>query len=194
MTKFRTIIVNWADMAQYPKEWLSHHKLRKAVFIDKAGWNIPVHNGLEFDQYDTAYSHYVVVIDENNECVGCARMMPTNVSIGLHSYMIKDAYEGKLEGIPTDILDTAPPCEIDAWEATRYAISPGVCSRESRDIMQHILIAMKEFAQQKSITKFIGLMPTALYRMFERAGYKIDIIGPIVDIDHHKSAVAYLMV
>ncbi|MEW7009509.1 acyl-homoserine-lactone synthase [Lentilitoribacter sp. EG35] len=194
MGRLRTIIVNWSNMVQYSSEWVAHHRLRKAVFIDKAGWEMPVCDGLEFDQYDTAYSNYVIVLNEKNECVGCARMMPTNVRIGLHTYMIKDACDGKLDGIPSGILDIEPPVDGHEWEATRYTIDPNVGMKDAKLIMDEILISMKEFARSKDITRFIGLMPTGVYRMFKRAGHEVDIIGPVIDIDNRKTAVAYMPV
>ena len=99
--------------------------LRREVFIDGYGWQLATKGTAEVDQYDTPFAHYCLVEDEG-KLVASARILPTNVEMGGTSYMIRDAYLGRLgKDLPPEICaQFIPPSSDKVWEATRLAVSP----------------------------------------------------------------------
>ena len=46
-------------------DFLQMHQMRARVFGQRMGWDVTIHNNLEFDQFDTSESIYVLVYEEN---------------------------------------------------------------------------------------------------------------------------------
>lgn len=176
-------IMDWSTMHTYGDLWYRHLNLRKKVFIDGLGWDVPHSSRAEWDQYDTDFTTYFVVTD-NSECVASARVMPTDCPL---SYMILDAQEGKLAGIPPNIISKAPRSR-EVWEATRFAISPG--ADDPGELQKTLVTAMIAWADSNHIRQLIALMPLAVYRGFR--GYAVIETEPAVVIDGRKSAVGWL--
>lgn len=53
---------------------LSHavFRFRTELFVDHLGWSLPMHNGIERDQFDTANAIYCALL-EDNAVIGCFR-------------------------------------------------------------------------------------------------------------------------
>jgi N-acyl-L-homoserine lactone synthetase len=80
--------------------------LRKRFFVDQLGWDIPHDDQVEMDQYDNPKAYYSLVL-RDGKVIGGMRAMATTAQWGAHTYMLRDAVDGKLIGIPADII---PPC------------------------------------------------------------------------------------
>ena len=95
--------------------------LRKQVFVDDLGWDIPHDENVEMDQYDTPIAQYSLVL-KDGKVVGGARGMATTAIWGEHTYMLRDAYSGKLPHIPAHVMsvEIATP---NVWECTRLVMS-----------------------------------------------------------------------
>ena len=82
-------------------------RARHRAFIQQNKWDLPEANGMEFDQYDTPASRWVVVHDDEGKVLAGNRLTPTTHGCGIYSYMIRDAQRGLLaEVLP--IAGTAP--------------------------------------------------------------------------------------
>ena len=55
--------------------------LRKQVFVDDLGWDIPHDENVEMDQYDTPIAQYSLVL-KDGKVVGGARGMATTAMLG----------------------------------------------------------------------------------------------------------------
>ena len=88
---------------QHGPAFYDYLRLRKHFFVDTLGWDIPHNDDVEMDQYDNPNAFYSLVL-RNGEVIGGARTMPTTSKWGSHSYMLKDALDGKLNDIPPDIV------------------------------------------------------------------------------------------
>ena len=81
----------------------SYLKLRKEVFVDRLEWPLLHVDELEFEQYDTFDTTYVVATC-GDDVVGGARLRRTDQRSGgghvRYSYMIRDACLGLLPGLP----------------------------------------------------------------------------------------------
>ena len=76
--------------------------LRKQVFVDDLGWDIPHDENVEMDQYDTPIAQYSLVL-KDGKVVGGARGMATTAIWGEHTYMLRDAYSGTVSYTHLDV-------------------------------------------------------------------------------------------
>ena len=83
---------------------------RHDVFIKEKGWNLKSYNGLEFDQYDTSDTIYLMEFDQRGTIVASMRMNRTD-----GPYMLADIFG--------EVCDGPIPRGIDVWELTRGALS-----------------------------------------------------------------------
>ena len=83
---------------------------RYDVFIKEKGWNLKSYNGLEFDNYDTESTIYLLEFDGYGALVASMRMNPTD-----GPYMLADIFSEVCEG--------EIPRGPDVWELTRGALS-----------------------------------------------------------------------
>ena len=79
------ITFDFSDLHRHGSAFYDFLKLRKKVFVDQLGWDVPHDAQVEMDQYDTPVAHYSLVIDEDGEVVGGARAMATTAMWGAHS-------------------------------------------------------------------------------------------------------------
>lgn len=151
-------------------------RLRKRHFVDSLGWDIP-HNALvEMDQYDNPTAHYSLVL-QDGEVIGGARCMPTSAEWGQYSYMLRDAAEGKLGDIPTDVLDR-PMVDGTIWECTRLVIDDSVtCAEDRTRCLDLIVDGLAKVARDNGAERMISLSPLALARVLRKLGWDATRIG-----------------
>ena len=101
--------------------------LRKKVFVDELGWSLKVGPDGEFDQYDRIGVDYILSV-QKGQLLGGMRVAPTTTRFTHdwkeHSYMIRDSYNGVLDGMDPEMVFDAPPVDPRIWEMTRV-IAPG---------------------------------------------------------------------
>ncbi len=171
-----TSIIEWKTIHKHGDLWWQHLTLRKNLFVDKQNWSIP-HNGqAEWDQYDTANTVYVIT-HENNQAIAASRLNPCNFECGGWSYMIRDACEGKLEGIPPEISQE-PPTASNIWEATRFTVDPSLDDKHRNDALIRNAIDLVDAAKGKGASQLIALMPPAFIRWLSSAGLPTKRAGP----------------
>lgn len=111
-------ILTFENLHQHGELFANLFRARKVAFIDKRGWDLPVAMGMEYDQYDTPASAWLA-IHEGEEVFGGVRLTPTTHKVGIYTYMLKDAQEGRLPGMPTDLLDSPASIFPEIWETSR---------------------------------------------------------------------------
>ena len=158
-------------------------KLRKAVFIDRMSWPLGQTEGMEFDQYDTFDTTYVVA-HRNGEVLGGARIKPTDkrqaCGNSMYEYMIRDAYRGLLPGMPVNLCNDAPPLSPDDWELTRLVTLP------VKGVAEKILEAANDYLFQVGAKGCLFLGPPAFLRMAERLGWSPQKLGNVVENEDGK--------
>jgi N-acyl-L-homoserine lactone synthetase len=153
--------------------------LRKRLFVDQMGWELDDFGEIEVDQYDNPNSRYVVVYDDDRNVVGCTRLLPTtNKLMTGYSYMIRDASLGRLDGLPSELIEGAPISE-NVWEATRFAVE-ALPVRQRNEILTLVCQRAVEFAQGQGITEILGLMSPFFLRWLPKAGFPVSAAGPTV--------------
>ena len=156
---------NWDLVASYLR-------MRRHVFIEKLEWSLHQTDSMEFEQYDRVDTVYVIAHDEE-EVLGGARLLRTDRSVGVYSYVIRDAFQSKLPSLPHNICANEPPQSKDVWEMTRFtATGPSNVARD-------ILSAANEFLASKNAESCLFLGPPAFLRMAKSMKFDPTPLGPI---------------
>lgn len=150
--------------------------LRKKVFVDDLGWDIPHDDTMEMDQYDTPVAHYSLVM-KGGQLVGGARAMATTAVWGTHTYMLRDACSGKLPHIPPHVMavEIASP---QVWECTRLVISDALTTQAERSTCLAMIVdGLVDTARKRGAQEMICLSSLALMRALRQIGYDVSRLG-----------------
>lgn len=179
-----TSIITWETIPQFGDLWWQQLKIRKSLFVDEEGWNIPHTDKVEWDQYDTPRTIYVVT-HENGIVRSASRLNPC-IQVGPNfSYMIKDACEGKLKGIPSSILST-PPVDDRIWEATRFTVDPRLPNEVRNAYLVENAKALADYARETGISHLLALMSPFFVRWLNSIGLSCRKAGPTTKLPDGK--------
>lgn len=174
--------LGWATIHHHGDAWHQHHMLRKKVFIDRMGWDVPSEEGCEFDQYDTPASRYLIWVDEAKIVKGAVRLMPTT-----GAYMAKDLWP--------EMFDGPPPSRKETWEITRFCCDQDLEPAERSRVVSGIVEAIQTFGLKNQISSFIAVMPIAMFRAsIKPTGCRYELIGPTLTIDGRPTGAARIPV
>lgn len=185
--------LSFVNMHRYGRLCANYMRARREVFIDQKGWELPQTEGMEFDQYDTPESRWVVVHEYGRVLAGM-RLTPTTAKCGQYSYMLRDSQLGLLENIPPSILFFDAPVRSDIWEATRLFVSPSVLGKRRLIIQTILLEHMSASARELGATAIIGIVPAVFSRWMKRIGMSATPVGPAMVIDGDNSQAALMRV
>lgn len=152
------------------------YRLRAKVFKERMGWDIPVHNGMDYDGYDELDSHYLMIKGNNQSVRGCWRLLPTE-----GPYMLRDTFPELLNG-------HAAPVDAKVWELSRFAIETD--GEEGFGFTSLALESMRslfQFGERMGIERYVAVTTTAIERMMRRAGIVIERFGPPLQIGVEKT-------
>lgn len=170
------ITFNLANMHQYGGAFFDFLALRKKFFVDNLGWDIPHDATHEMDQYDNPTASYSLVL-QNGKVIGGARVMPTTSQWGTHTYMLRDAVQGKLIDIPTNIMD-ADIVDENMWECTRLVMCDSVRTHAERSMCLRMVVdGLIDLANDKGATKLMCLSTLAMMRALRQLGYDAERMG-----------------
>jgi acyl homoserine lactone synthase len=148
---------------------------RHKIFIEKLGWQLPVRDGMERDQFDRPDTLYVVTQDDNGDICGCARLLPTT-----NAYLLGEVFPQLMNGLPA-------PCAGHIWELSRFAAAdvsknltlPQNMAKMSRDLLAAaVMVAAKQGA-----ARLITVSPLGVERLLHRMGVHAHRAGPPVFVN-----------
>ena len=155
-------------------------KMRKEVFVEQKAWPLFHADGIEFEQYDTFDTTYIIAHD-SGKVLGGARLRRTDRRAGAgsicYSYMIRDAYLGLLPGMPMNLCHDLPPMEETTWELTRLVALPG------SGVVERILEAANTYLYTVGAERCLFLGSPAFLRMASRLGWSPKALGDVVGND-----------
>lgn len=166
-------------------------RARKQSFIVRNNWDLPEADGMEYDQYDTPASRWVAV-HENGKVLAGIRLTPTTARCGIYSYMIKDAQNGLLDSIPSNLLDFKAPVAPHIWESSRVFVAESVPSNLRMRVQANLMAEMINAARDNGATQVLGLVPAVWSRWIGRLGLDAEAAGPKMDIDGTANQVALM--
>lgn len=133
---------------------------RHRIFIERLGWQLPVADGMERDQFDRTDTVYVVARDSRGAICGCARLLPTT-----GPYLLRDIFPDLLGGLPS-------PASPDVWELSRFA---AVALDEDKNVnaaanTRGMLAAAVGNAEKLGARRLITVSPIGVERLLHRLG------------------------
>lgn len=148
---------------------------RHKIFIERLGWQLPVENGMERDQFDRKDTLYVIARDGKGAICGCARLLPTT-----GPYLLGDVF-------PNLLPDTPTPRDDSIWELSRFAAaSIGDHVESAADSARNtraLLAASIKIAAEHGARRLITVSPLGIERLLNRMGVHAHRAGPPVLVD-----------
>jgi N-acyl-L-homoserine lactone synthetase len=170
------ICFDFSSFHRHGRAFYEFLALRKQVFVDDLGWDIPHNDEVEMDQYDTPIARYSLVL-KDGVVVGGARAMATTAVWGEHTYMLRDAFVGKLKHIPPHVMsvEIANP---RVWECTRLVVSPALTTQADRTEALCLLTdGLVDMAREAGAEELICLSSMHLMRVLRGLGYACTKLG-----------------
>jgi acyl homoserine lactone synthase len=170
------ITFNLTELHHHGTAFFEFLALRKKFFVDQLGWDIPHDDEVEMDQYDNPKAYYSLVL-QDGKVIGGGRAMATTARWGSHTYMLRDAIEGKIIGIPDTIVEDLD-VTADVWECTRVVVSSDIKDpADSAACLALIVEGLVEQALVHAGTELMALSRPSLVRALRKIGYNPRLIG-----------------
>lgn len=177
-----TLVINWKNVDTYHQYWIEHHRLRKEIFVDRLGWDLPNADDMEFDEFDTPAAQYVLCIDDQDRVCGVSRLVST-----AKPFMIEKLWPEWFNG---DL-----PKSNRVWEASRFGVSSSLKASERTRVIDHITQRIYRFGQENGIDGFLLVMPTFIYdRILIPRGYDLQLVSDVRRLEGIKTAIASVSV
>ncbi|WP_074816239.1 MULTISPECIES: acyl-homoserine-lactone synthase [Bradyrhizobium] len=145
------------------------YQLRGRVFQDRLNWNVVVSGGLELDVFDTLNPFYLLVLSDNDDVVGCVRLLPTTAPT-----MLGETFSALLDGHPVPrsetILESSRFC-VD----TRLAGELGAHGLNRATFM--LFAAMIEGIRAVDAKSIVTVTDLRMERVLRRAGWPLERIA-----------------
>jgi acyl homoserine lactone synthase len=144
------------------------HRIRKAVFKDRLGWDVTVSGEFEVDEYDALGPSYLLSIDRYGTLIGCVRLLPTT-----GPNMLRDIF-------PSFVTNAAVPRGERVWEASRFAVSRNTTAAEAglSQTTYDLLIGVLKFGLSNGISTIVCVVDLRMERILRRAGWQLERLGP----------------
>lgn len=179
----QTTTLSFANMHNHGELFANMLRARRELFIVHNKWNLPEALGMEFDQYDTPASRWVVVHDELGRVMAGNRLTPTTARCGIYSYMIRDAQRGLLDTIPSNLLWDEAPVADNIWESSRLFVSHDVPAAMRRRVHARLIEELGAAARRLGATHCLTLLAANWPRWANRVGVNMRAMGPVMTID-----------
>ena len=182
-SEIRTTTLSFENMHTHGTLFANLFRARKQSFISLKQWNLPESMGMEYDQYDTPASRWVVVHDEYGQVMAGNRLTPTTARCGIYSYMIRDAQRGLLDSIPTDLLYDEAPVDPQIWESSRLFVSHDVPAGIRRQVHARLIREIGISSRQLGALTCLTLLAANWPRWAPRVNVDMVAMGPVMTID-----------
>jgi N-acyl-L-homoserine lactone synthetase len=166
-------IIHGHERAQFPREIDEMHRLRRKVFYERMGWDVPLINAWEVDGFDVLDPVYLLCMNDEDHVVGSVRLLPT---IGFN--MLNDVFPQLL-----------PPGETVysplIWEMSRFSVDHEADLARGGGLGRGTLelsLAANEIGMQIGLSHFVTVYDSLMHRMLKRAGCAGEQLGPTVRI------------
>src|SRR5437870_2928884 len=143
-----TVSITWANAHQHGEAWISHHRLRYRMFVERQKWTVPSYNQIEYDEFDTPAATYILTVDEHYRTLGTMRLIPTT-----RPYMVESLWPA--------LVDTELPHCDSVWEASRFCCDRDLDAASRRQVVAQSILGCLEFGIANGISKYLGVMPVS---------------------------------
>ncbi|MCV2872015.1 N-acyl-L-homoserine lactone synthetase [Defluviimonas sp. WL0050] len=179
----QTTTLSFENLHNHGELFANMLRARRELFIGHNKWDLPEALGMEYDQYDTPASRWVVVHDELGQVLAGNRLTPTTARCGIYSYMIRDAQRGLLDTIPSNLLYEEAPVAETVWESSRLFVSHTVPAHLRRRVHAKLVMELGGAARRLGATHCLTLLAANWPRWAARVGVDMTAMGPVMNID-----------
>jgi N-acyl-L-homoserine lactone synthetase len=176
----RTIAITWETAHQHGEAWISHHRLRYRMFVERQRWNVPHYRQIEYDEFDTPAATYILIVDDRSRTLGTARLIPTT-----RPYMV--------ESLWPNLVDVELPHLASIWEASRFGCDRDLDAASRRRVVAQLIQGCQEFGVMNGISRYLGVMPVWVFRhVISAHGCPVTPVGPKLRLHGHDIEAAYI--
>jgi N-acyl-L-homoserine lactone synthetase len=179
----QTTTLSFANIHNHGELFANMLRARRELFIVQNKWDLPEALGMEYDQYDTPASRWVVVHDELGRVLAGNRLTPTTTKCGIYTYMIRDAQRGLLDTIPANLLYEEAPVSDTVWESSRLFVAHDVPAGIRRRVHAQLIQELGSAARQLGASHCLTLLAASWPRWANRVGVMMKAMGPVMTID-----------
>ncbi|MDD3019965.1 MAG: acyl-homoserine-lactone synthase [Alphaproteobacteria bacterium] len=167
-------VIDSSNLMQCGDLYRDQFRLRHQEFIDRQGYDVKVYREMEFDEYDTPATTYLVCTNSDRKVLGVSRLIPTIVKCML------------VEHWPHTLFNPKNIISPNTWEGTRFCVDKTLPPEIRRQVAQELCAAYLEFGLQNGVNRIIGLMQTYVLRsVFGRCGIQYSAIGDVTTIGRY---------
>ena len=188
----QTTTLSFANLHNHGELFANMLRARRELFIVHNKWKLPEAMGMEYDQYDTPASRWVVVHDDMGRVMAGNRLTPTTTTCGIYSYMIRDAQRGLLNTIPSNLLYKDAPVADTIWESSRLFVAHDVPSSIRRRVHAQLIAHLGTAVRGLGATHCLTLLAATWPRWADRVGVKMSAMGPVMEIDDFENQVVLM--
>jgi len=176
-------LVNAENRRLFESDLAEMHRQRKAIFVDKIGWKIPVVTDMEIDRYDRDDTMYLLLKDSpEGELLASARLLPT-----VRPHLMSDLFAAACAG--------AAPSGPTVWEVSRFCTAPVLPRKRSRvALLWEIICGVMEAALLYGIDQVIFAANRALLPLALRCGWQARTLGPTLQDEDDEVTAAAAMI
>ena len=175
------LIINAENRSLFESELIEMHRQRKAVFVDKYGWSVPVSGDMEVDGYDDESTTYLIAKPGTGgaEVIASARLLPP-----VRAHLMADLFVSACTG--------SVPSGPSIWEVSRFCVNPSIDSRRKRvELLWEMACGVMETALLYGVEKVTFVANAALLPLAMQCGWSAVRLGPTLpDGDDEITAVA----
>lgn len=160
------VVVNAENRRHFEADLTQMYRQRKAVFVDRAGWKIPVIANQEIDCYDNRDTIYLLAKEQlDGPLLASVRLLPTT-----RPHLMSDLFPAACR--------EAPPHGPTVWEVSRFCITPDLRGRGIRlGLLWEVICGVIETALLYGIERVIFAANRALLPLALTAGWEARKLG-----------------
>jgi N-acyl-L-homoserine lactone synthetase len=144
----------------------SMYRFRHRVFVERQNYDVPNHNGMEWDQFDTPAAAYLLWRDDERQVRGMFRLIPTTFP-----YMIKEVW-------PQLVNCGELPSHPDVWETSRFGVDRDLPPSVRKRIFGELMCASTEYGLANGVHEYVTLTAPALFRSgISHSGCAVTYLG-----------------
>ena len=145
----------------------SMYRFRHRVFVERQKYDVPNHNGMEWDQFDTPVAVYLLWRDDERQVRGMFRLIPTTFP-----YMIKEVW-------PQFVNGNEFPSQPDVWETSRFGIDRDLPPLARERIFGELMCASLEYGLANGVREYVTLTAPTFFRSgIRNYGCAVEYLGP----------------
>lgn len=159
-------IITAQNKANFCRQLDSMFAERKAVFVDRLKWDLPVSDGrLEIDQFDDDEAVYLIISDPMGHHMGSMRLLRTD-----RPHILGELFP--------HLCTDAVPGNSETMEITRLCLCPELPALVRIRLRNRLISGMVDYALMHGIKAFTGVVTARFLGQILAMGWQCESLGP----------------